>query len=169
MVEMELVGVRLELPANTPIVLLREQEGRRRVLPIYIGGPEAAAIAYALEGVQSPRPLTHDLMKNVLDELGVHLVRVLVTDMRDHTYYAELHLERDGQLTTVSSRPSDSIALAVRTGSPIFVNEHVVEEYAQEQAEEEDEAAEPEEEQEEILEEFRDFIENVNPEDFQSR
>lgn len=166
---MELVGVRLELPANTPIVLLREQEGRRRVLPIYIGGPEAAAIAYALEGVESPRPLTHDLMKNVLDELGVHLVRVLVTDMVDHTYYAELHLQREGQLTTVSSRPSDSIALAVRTGSPIFVNEHVVEEYAQEQADEEDEAAEPEEEQEEILEEFRDFIENVNPEDFQSR
>lgn len=166
MVEMELVGVRLELPANTPIVLLREQEGRRRVLPIYIGGPEAAAIAYALEGVESPRPLTHDLMKNVLDELGVHLVRVLVTDMVDHTYYAELHLEREGQLTTVSSRPSDSIALAVRTGSPIFVNEHVVEEYAQEQADEDDEASEPEEQQEEILEEFRDFIENVSPDDF---
>ena len=142
MVEMELVGVRLELPANTPIVLLREQEGRRRVLPIYIGGPEAAAIAYALEGVQSPRPLTHDLMKNVLDELGVHLVRVLVTDMREHTYFAELHLERDGQLTTVSSRPSDSIALAVRTGSPIFAVEHVVDEYAQEQVDE-DEDSEP--------------------------
>ena len=169
MVEMELVGVRLELPANTPIVLLREQEGRRRVLPIYIGGPEAAAIAYALEGVESPAPLTHDLMKNVLDELGVHLVRVLVTDMREHTYFAELHLERDGQLTTVSSRPSDSIALAVRTGSPIYAVEHVVDEYAQEQVDEDEAEPPASRAQEEILEEFRDFIENVNPEDFQSR
>jgi bifunctional DNase/RNase len=137
------------------------------VLPIYIGGPEAAAIAYALEGVESPRPLTHDLMKNVLDELGVSLVRVVVTDMQEHTYFAELHLERGGQLTTISSRPSDSIALAVRTGSPIYADERVVEEYAQEQ--EDEEAVTPEEGEEEILEEFRDFIENVNPEDFQSR
>jgi bifunctional DNase/RNase len=106
-------------------------------------------------------------MKNVLDELGVSLVRVVVTDMQEHTYFAELHLERGGQLTTVSSRPSDSIALAVRTGSPIFADERVVEEYAQEQ--EDDEAVTPEEGEEEILEEFRDFIENVNPEDFQSR
>lgn len=166
MVEMELVGVRLELPANTPIVLLREQAGRRRVLPIYIGGPEAAAIAYALEGVESPRPLTHDLFKNVLDELGVQLVRVVVTEMREHTYFAELHLDRAGSTSVVSSRPSDSIALAVRTGSPIFADEDMLDQYAQEQPEEE-EAAGEEGEAEEILEEFRDFIANVNPEDFQ--
>jgi bifunctional DNase/RNase len=164
MVEMELVGVRLELPANTPIVLLREQSGRRRVLPIYIGGPEAAAIAYAMEGVQSPRPLTHDLFKNVLDELGVRLARIVVTDMREHTYYAELHLDRAGNTSVVSSRPSDSIALAVRTGSPIFADDGLLDEYGQVEAEEEPEP--PEEQQEEILEEFRDFIENVNPEDF---
>lgn len=166
MVEMELVGVRLELPANTPIVLLREQAGRRRVLPIYIGGPEAAAIAYALEGVESPRPLTHDLFKNVLDELGVQLVRVVVTEMREHTYFAELHLDRAGSTSVVSSRPSDSIALAVRTGSPIFADEDMLDQYAQEQPEEEESAGE-EGEAEEILEEFRDFIANVNPEDFQ--
>jgi bifunctional DNase/RNase len=165
MVEMELVGVRLELPANTPIVLLREQAGRRRVLPIYIGGPEAAAIAYAIEGVQSPRPLTHDLFKNVLEELGVSLARIVVTEMREHTYYAELHLDRNGSTTVVSSRPSDSIALAVRTGSPIFADEDLLDEYGQEQVEEEP-AEQDEEVQEEILEEFRDFIENVNPEDF---
>jgi bifunctional DNase/RNase len=165
MVEMELEGVRLELPANTPILLLREQEGRRRVLPIYIGGPEAASIAYALEGVQSPRPLTHDLLKNVLDELGVRLVRIVVTEMREHTYYAELHLDRAGVTSVVSSRPSDSIALAVRTGSPIFADEELLDEYGQEPVEEDA----PEEEQEEILEEFRDFIENVNPEDFAPR
>ncbi len=163
MVEMELVGVRLELPASTPVVVLREQAGRRRVLPIYIGGPEAAAIAYALEGVESPRPLTHDLLKNVLDDLGVSLVRVLVTEMRDHTYYAELHLDRAGATTIVSSRPSDSIALALRTQSPIFADDGLLDEYGQEQADEE----EPAEESQEILEEFRDFIENVNPEDFQ--
>jgi bifunctional DNase/RNase len=164
MVEMELVGVRLELPANTPIVLLREQGGQRRVLPIYIGGPEAAAIAYALEGVQSPRPLTHDLFKDVLDELGVRLVRVVVTEMRDHTYYAELHLDQAGSTSVVSSRPSDSIALAVRTGSPIYADDTLLDEYGQLEAEEEPEA--PEVQEEEILEEFRDFIEKVNPEDF---
>jgi bifunctional DNase/RNase len=167
MVEMELVGVRLELPANTPIVLLREQSGRRRVLPIYIGGPEAAAIAYAMEGVQSPRPLTHDLFKNVLDELGVRLSRIVVTDMREHTYYAELHLDWAGNTSGVSRRPSDSLALAVRAGSPIFADDGVLDEYGQVEAEEAPEP--PEEQQEEILEEFRDFIENVNPEDFAPR
>jgi bifunctional DNase/RNase len=164
MVPMELLGVRLELPANSPIVLLRETEGRHRVLPIYIGGPEAAAIAYALEGVVPPRPLTHDLLRNVLEELSTSLERIVVTELVDHTFYAELHLSVGGQSRTVSSRPSDAIALAVRTGSPIFAEERVLEEAGQEPAAEPDEA--PAEEQEEILEEFRDFIEHVNPDDF---
>ena len=89
---MELLGVRVELPANTPILLLRETGGAKRVLPIYIGGPEAAAIAYALEGVESPRPLTHDLLKAVLGELGATLVKVTRTDVVEHTSYAELDL-----------------------------------------------------------------------------
>ncbi len=165
MVPVELLGVRLELPANTPIVLLRETEGRRRILPIYIGGPEAAAIAYALEGVVPPRPLTHDLLKIVIEELGGRLDRVVVNDMRDHTYYAELHLLVGGAPHTVSARPSDSIALALRTGSPLFVDDRVLDEYGQE-ASEADEDDEELPEQEEILEEFRDFIENVNPDDF---
>ena len=118
MVPMELVGVRLELPANTPIVILRETEGRRRVVPIYIGGPEAAAIHYALEGIEPARPLTHDLLKNVLDELTTSLDRVVVTEVRDRTYYAELHLVNAAGSHTVSSRPSDAIALAVRTQTP---------------------------------------------------
>lgn len=163
MVPVELLGVRLELPANTPILLLKETEGRGRVLPIYIGGPEAASIAYALEGVDPPRPLTHDLMKNVLEELGATLERVVVTDMRDHTYYAELHLLLGDRRHTVSSRPSDSVALAVRTGSPLYVEDHVLDQYAQEPEPE----VETAEEQEEILEEFRDFIEHVSPEDFE--
>jgi bifunctional DNase/RNase len=165
MVPVDLLGVRLELPANTPIVLLREREGRRRVLPIYIGGPEAAAIAYALEGVVPPRPLTHDLLKTVIEELGGRLDRVVVVDMREHTYYAELHLVVGGAPHAVSSRPSDSIALAVRAGAPIFVAEHVLDEHGQEPEEEEPEE-EAETAEEEILEEFRDFIDSVSPEDF---
>lgn len=162
-VPVELLGVRLELPANTPILLLRESVGRGRVLPIYIGGPEAAAIAYALEGVVPPRPLTHDLMKTVLEELGATLERVVITDMVDHTYFAELHLSLGGTSHVISSRPSDSVALAVRTGSPLFIEDKVLDAYAQEPEPEE----EAEEVQEEILEEFRDFIEHVNPEDFE--
>jgi bifunctional DNase/RNase len=157
----ELQAVRLELPANQPVVLLRELEGRHRVLPIYIGNPEAAAIAYKLEGVVPPRPLTHDLFVDSLAALGATLERIVVTEMREHTYYAELHLDLAGTKHRVSARPSDSICLAVRVGCPMFVEEAVLDEAGQEPEPEE----EPEE-ADEILEEFRDFIENVNPEDF---
>jgi uncharacterized protein len=164
-IAVELLGVRLEPPANTPIVLLRETEGRRRVLPIFIGGPEAAAIAYAVEGVVPPRPLTHDLLRTVMEELGASLEKIVVNDMREHTYYAELHLVVGGLPHTVSSRPSDAIALALRTGSPIFVEDAVMDEAGQEPTDESAETAEP---PEEILEEFRAFIQDVNPEDFAS-
>ena len=160
---MELEGVRLEVPASAPVMMLREQAGRRRLLPIYIGGPEAAAIHYALEGIEPARPLTHDLLKNVLDELTTSLDRVVVTEVRDRTYYAELHLVNAAGAHTVSSRPSDAIALAVRTQTPIFAEESLLDEVGQEQEE-----VEPGEEgdEDELLEDFRDFIENVKPEDF---
>jgi bifunctional DNase/RNase len=161
MVPVELVGVTLDKMASTPYVLLRETNGRR-ILPIYIGGAEAAAIAYALEGVEPPRPLTHDLLRIVLEELGARLDHVVVSDMRDHTYYAELHLTVGGAPHVVSARPSDSIALALRTGSPLFVAPHVLDESGQEEPEPEAEA----ESSDDILDEFRDFIENVSPEDF---
>ena len=90
---MDLIGVRVEIPANTPMVLLREREGRHRLLPIYIGSPEASSIHYALEGVTPPRPLTHDLFLQTLEVLGARVERVVVTDMIEHTYYAELHLQ----------------------------------------------------------------------------
>jgi bifunctional DNase/RNase len=158
---MELIGVRLEMPANQPIVLLREQTAQHRLLPIYIGHPEAMAIAHALDGVVPPRPLTHDLLRSVLEELGATLQMVVVNDLRDQTFYAELHLHVAGAPHTLSCRPSDGIALAVRTGSPIFAAEGVLEQAGQ--------VPEPEEEPaEEILEEFRAFIEDVNPEDFAS-
>lgn len=160
MVEMELVGVRLELPGNSPIVMLREKTDAGRVLPIYIGGPEAAAIAYALEGVRTPRPLTHDLVKNLLDELSVSLARVVVTELREHTFYAELELVLGGATHRLSSRPSDALALAVRTGTPIFCAEAVLDECAI--REDPVEAGQDDE----LVDEFREFIEKVTPEDF---
>lgn len=162
---MELVGVRLEVPANTPVLMLREQTGDHRILPIYIGGPEASAIHFALEGMVPPRPLTHDLLGTVLDVLGARVERVVITEMREHTFFAELHLLQAGHQHVVSCRPSDAVALAVRIETPIFASEEVLAEAGQAPSTDVDglsEDADPAE----IIDEFRDFIENVNPEDF---
>jgi uncharacterized protein len=159
-VEMELLGVRLELPANAPILLLREVGGQRRVLPIYIGGEEAKAIALALERVATPRPMTHDLMKDLLDQMGAQVKRIVVTELRDSTFYAEIELQQNGEVHRVSSRPSDAVALAVRVNTTIFASEAVLEEAASPLGEEE--------EQEDLVVQFREFIEQVNPEDFAS-
>jgi len=162
MVEMDLVGVRVELPSNTPIALLRERTGARRVLPIFIGGAEATAIAYALEEVETPRPMTHDLLRNLLDDLGVSVESVSVTELRDRTFYAEIELHAADGVHRVSSRPSDAIALAVRVGTPIYAEESVLDQAGFE--------AEPEDtsdgEEAEVVEQFREFIEHVTPEDF---
>lgn len=159
---MELLGVRLELPANAPVVLLREQEGERRVLPIYIGPEEARAIALALEGVATPRPMTHDLLRDVLGAVEVNVVSITVTELRESTFFAELELQTGDRTIRVSSRPSDAVALAVRVDAPIFASEQVLAEAAMPAAEE------GEEEQEEIVDQFRQFIDEVNPEDFAS-
>lgn len=161
-VEMELVGVRVELPSDTPIALLRERGGDRRVLPIFIGAPEATAIAFALEEVQVPRPMTHDLLKNLLDDLGVSVESVVVTDLQEGTFYAEIELHARDGVHRVSSRPSDAIALAARTGTPIFAEEAVLDQAAY--AAPDDEPVE----EEEVVEQFKDFIDSVNPEDFAS-
>ncbi len=160
MVPLELIGVRVEMPANTPMVLLRESDGRHRLLPIYIGSPEASAIHYALEGVEPPRPLTHDLFLNVLGELDTSVTRVVVTEIVDRTYYAELHLRTSTGDKVISARPSDAIALAVRCGAELFASDELIDAVGQEPEPEADEAAE-------IIDEFKDFIENVSPEDFQ--
>ncbi len=161
---MELLWVRVELPANTPVVMLREHDGERgRVLPILIGGPEAAAIHAALEGLVPPRPLTHDLLVIVLQTLGATLEKVIITEVRDHTFYAELHLITDKGSSVISCRPSDAIAVAVRTGSPIFAAEDLLDEAAVEVAD--DDGADDEEA---ILDEFRDFLDDVRPEDFEA-
>jgi hypothetical protein len=165
MVEMELVGVRVEMPSSSPIALLREVGGAGRVLPIFIGAPEATAIAFALEEVVTPRPMTHDLLQNLLDDLGVSLEKVTVTELRDGVFIAELELHAHDGVHTVSSRPSDAIALAARTGAPILAAEAVLDEAGYIEEPEAADEADPAQ-SEEIVEEFRDFIDSVNPEDF---
>ena len=155
MIELNLVGVRVEVPNNQPIVLLKEREGER-YLPIWIGYMEAQAIAYALQGVVTPRPMTHDLMKNVLEEIGVHVERIVITELRDGTFYATIQMSRDGSKYDISSRPSDAIALAVRVNVPIFANEDVLTEASI--------VIRDDEEQE--VEKFREFLDQVTPEDF---
>ena len=160
MVELTLVGVRVEVPSNQPIVLLKETTPTGRYLPIYIGQPEATAIVFALQEKETPRPMTHDLFKNVLDGLAVRLERIRITDLRDGTFFAELDLRANGDLHQISSRPSDAIALAVRQGAPvpIFAEEAVLDE-AGVQFEDDDE--------EQQVEQFREFLEQVDPEDFE--
>jgi len=170
LVPVELVGVRVELPTNTPVVILREIEGRRRTVSIFIGGPEATAIAFALEGVETPRPLTHDLMVEVIASLGSSIVRVVVTELRDTTFYAELHLddgddENESGLIVVSARPSDAVALAARVDCPIFVSRALVDEVGFLDTSSDTEL---DDDPEEVVEEFRAFIDNVSPEDFAS-
>jgi bifunctional DNase/RNase len=148
------------------VVVLRERGGLRRYLSIFIGAPEATAIAFAVEGVETPRPLTHDLLCALLDTLGAHLERVVVTELRDTTYFAELHVDQGGAAHVISSRPSDAIALAARTGCPIFAaNEVLVEAgYLDDSEDEPEEDVDPDE----VVEEFRHFIDSVNPDDFGS-
>jgi bifunctional DNase/RNase len=157
-IRLSLIGVRVEVPTNQPIVLLREESGSR-FLPIFIGSPEATAIVYALQGLETPRPMTHDLFKNVLDDMKVGLEKVEITELQDGTFYAEIELDREGTKSRISSRPSDAIALAVRYGGdiPIFADEAVL-----------DEAGvlfESDEEEQEV-EQFREFLDSVSPEDF---
>ena len=159
MIRLSLVGVRVEVPSNQPIVLLREEAPGRRYLPIFIGQPEATAIVYALQGMETPRPMTHDLFKTVLDDLGAKLVQVVITELHDGTFYAELEVLLGGTRHRISSRPSDAIALAVRYEEPvpIFAADSVLEEAG---------VVFESDDEEEQVEQFREFLERVRPEDF---
>ncbi len=151
------MGVRVEVPSNQPLVLLREADGER-YLTIWIGAVEATAIAFAQQGVVPPRPLTHDLLKSVVEALGTELDEVRITEVRDGVFYAVLAFDNGVE---VSARPSDSIALALRTGARIVCDEHVLDEAGVVVPVEEDEAADE-------VEKFREFLDQVNPEDFEA-
>jgi hypothetical protein len=157
MIELSLIGVRVELPSNQPIVLLKEIEGER-YLPIWIGAVEATAIAFALQGIQTPRPMTHDLLRDILRETNVEIERITISELVDQTFYANIRMVSSGSAVEVSSRPSDAIALAVRLGSPIFGAEEVLEAAG----------IELKDDEEVEVEKFREFLDNVTPEDFAS-
>ncbi len=154
--ELDVLGVRVEMPTNSPIVLLRERGGER-YLPIWVGAPEATAIAYAQQGVEPQRPLTHDLMKNVLDALGHELTEVRIVSLTNNIFFASLIV--DGKVE-ISSRSSDAIALALRTGTRILVEDSLLDEAGVA-------IAPDEEEQDDEVERFREFLDHVSPEDFE--
>ncbi len=155
MVELSLVGVRVELPSNQPIVLLKEAGGER-YLPIWIGAVEATAIAFALQGIQTPRPMTHDLMRDLLTDAGVAVERIVINELVDQTFFALIRMTSGGETKEVSSRPSDAIALAVRINAPIFAAEEVLDQAG----------IELKDDEETEVEKFREFLDQVSPEDF---
>lgn len=170
MIALELIGVRLEMPGRVHVVFLREREGERRVLPIYIGEPEAGSIQIGMSGKVPPRPLTHDLLVDVLGSLGADLDKVVITDVSEGTFFAELHLKsRQGPLT-ISARPSDAIAIAVRAGCGIYVDDSVMDTAGRiaqfDDDDDDDESGQVPGEVDELVDEFRDFIDSIKPEDF---
>jgi len=158
LIPMEVIGVRVEMPSNQPIVLLKEIDGSR-FLPIWVGAVEATAIAFAQQGVQPPRPLTHDLMNNLLDLLDVTVTAVHMTEIKDGIFYATMLLrDSNGGQLTISARPSDAIALAVRSHSNILATQELLDEIGIEIPQGEGENQE--------VEKFREFLDQINPEDF---
>ncbi len=155
MKEVDVLGVRLEPATDQPIVLLREKEGQR-FLPIWIGASEAVAIALEIEGIETSRPMTHDLVKNILEAIGASVARVSITAIKDDTYFAEIKLSGSSDVV-VDSRPSDAIALAVRFSTPVYVAEEVLEKAGIELESDDEEIAR-----------FVDFLDSVDPEDFQA-
>jgi bifunctional DNase/RNase len=155
---MEVIGVRVEMPSNQPIVLLKEIDGSR-FLPIWVGAVEATAIAFAQQGVEPPRPLTHDLMNNLVELLDATLTAVHLTEIKDGIFYATMLLRdsKGGQLS-ISARPSDAIALAVRSHSNILATEELLDEIGIEIPQGDGENQE--------VEKFREFLDQINPEDF---
>lgn len=158
MYEMVIYGVSFDLVGKQPIVLLKTAEGNR-FLPIWIGHPEAAAILLKLQGATTPRPMTHDLVTDMLAQLDAHVVRITVTELRENTFYASITVQQDGNEIEIDSRPSDAIALAVRAEAPIYAAEQVIEESAIEfEGEDVNE--------EEIVDEFKKFLDRVSPDEF---
>jgi len=156
--EMQIYGVSFDMVGKQPIVLLKTIDDNR-FLPIWIGHPEAAAILMKLQGADTPRPMTHDLIVDMLDQVDSKCERISVTEIRDNTFYASITLSVNGSEVELDSRPSDALALAVRLGVPIFVAEEVIEESSIE-------FEQGEEDNEQVVEKFKDFLDDISPEDF---
>jgi bifunctional DNase/RNase len=156
--EMVIYGVSFDLVGKQPIVLLKTAEGSK-FLPIWIGHPEAAAILMRLQGASTPRPMTHDLVTDILNQLEAQVVRITVTELRENTFFAEITVQQNGSEIQIDSRPSDAIALALRADAPIFAADEVIEESAIEFEGEEVQ-------EEEMVAEFRRFLDNVTPDEF---
>lgn len=154
-IEMKIKGLMVDPVTNMPIVILKD-EADDRVLPIWVGIFEANAIALRIEEIETPRPMTHDLLRNLLESLQAHVVKIVVTDLKDNTYFAQIHLRVDGTDRQIDARPSDAIALALRTEAPIFVEQDVLD-----QSRALDEDGEPSD-----SERLRRWFENLDPEDF---
>lgn len=157
--------MQLDGTVSSPVVVLRELGGAARLLPILIGQPEAVAINWALEGTPTPRPMTHDLLQDVIEDLGAHLRRIVITHMHQGIFYADLVISTESGERIVSGRPSDAIALALRVRCPIHVDETVLDIAGVHP----DESAEPSPEVEggeDVVEQFREFIDSINPDDF---
>ena len=155
---MSIYGVSFDMVGKQPIVLLRTLDGTK-FLPIWIGHPEAAAILMKLQGTPTPRPMTHDLVTDMLGELNASVARVVVTELRENTFYAQITLQVNGSEIEIDSRPSDAIALAVRADAKIYVADEVIDDSAIEFNQEPEDSGE-------VIDEFKKFLENVTPEDF---
>ena len=155
---MSIYGVSFDMVGKQPIVLLRTLDGTK-FLPIWIGHPEAAAILMKLQGTPTPRPMTHDLVTDMLGELNASVSKVAVTELRENTFYAQITLQVNGSDIEIDSRPSDAIALAVRADAKIFVADEVIDDSAIEFNQEPEDSGE-------VIDEFKKFLENVSPEDF---
>ena len=160
MIRVEIDSIRVSLMTQDRVVVLKDTQSDR-YLPIWIGHPEAAAILMKLQGASTPRPMTHDLLSDMLGELEVECTRVAVTELRENTFYASISLRANGREFEIDSRPSDALALAVRAGAPIFAADDVISESAIEFEHEVEDT-------EEVVEKFKDFLDHVSPEDFAS-
>jgi bifunctional DNase/RNase len=158
--EMKVAGITVDPFTNTPIVLLKDAD-EKDVLPIWIGLLEASSIATALENIETPRPMTHDLIKNILDSLGVKVLKIEVNDLKDNTYYALIHVDVNKKRLVIDSRPSDAIAIALRTNAPIFVEESVIQRSAKV-----DLATQKEDKVVSESGDWEDILENLSQDDF---
>src|SRR5438046_548009 len=161
MQEMHIYGVGFDMVGKQPIVLLKTAEGNK-FLPIWIGHPEAAAILMKLQSAATPRPMTHDLVTDMLEQLGATVTRITVTELRENTFYAQITVQQDGSEVDIDSRPSDAIALAIRSDAPIFAADEVIEESAIEFEGEEINQEDLEKE----VSKFKQFLDHVSPDEF---